>query len=103
MAQSVLTVTVNGQPYEIACAPGQEKTLKRLASVLDERVRGATEVGEALGERQLLVLVGLKLLDEIGEVETRVGAAEAETAALVESVESLAGRIEVVAQRLGDA
>ncbi|MEM7695408.1 MAG: cell division protein ZapA [Pseudomonadota bacterium] len=69
---SRVTVTVQGQPYTIACREGEEARLARLAAELD-RITDEVEahVGP-LGERRLAVMAGLRILGDLRAAEANV-------------------------------
>ncbi|WP_404426251.1 cell division protein ZapA [Thalassospira australica] len=112
MAQ--VSVRINGRSYDIACDDGQEDRLMSLAQYVDERVREiAGSVGQ-IGEQRLLVMTSLLIADELGDLhekmrngKTAVAAAPepgsitaAEGDAMAENMESMAVRIEAIAQKL---
>lgn len=111
MAQ--VTVTVNGRNYTIACDDGQEAHLHRLGRYMDKRSKELTAAVGHVNEGLLLVMVGLLVSDELsdayGEIEALRGSkagrdlrGEAEEAMAVK-IETLAERIESLAETLGKA
>ncbi|WP_417811992.1 cell division protein ZapA [Thalassospira alkalitolerans] len=114
MAQ--VSVRINGRSYDVACDDGQEERLTNLAQYVDERVREiAGSVGQ-IGEQRLLVMTSLLIADELSDmhekqrkaptpavVETTpepgsITAVEGDL--LAENMESMANRIEAIAQKL---
>lgn len=104
-----VAVTVNGQIYHIACDDGQEEHLRKLALFVDGRVGELAAAVGQVGDRQLLVMTGLLLADELSELRrqlTEVQSRASDTATrvgenvLAGEIEDLATRIEAVAQRL---
>jgi cell division protein ZapA len=101
-----LTINVNGHHYTIGCADGEEDRLRSLAKELSGRMDAlVAEVGQ-VGDARLLVMLNLLLLDEIEEWRGAMAPAAAEGAGedrAVAILESLAARIETLAERLEDA
>ncbi|MDB5406716.1 MAG: hypothetical protein JWL84_1628 [Rhodospirillales bacterium] len=115
MPQVVLTI--NGHRYPVACDEGQEARISQLGQYIDSKIadfvkRGAS--GGHIGEGRLLVMAGLVIADELAEAaealrreRSRPGnpsaamERDAATEAVVAAgIESLAARIEAVAERL---
>ena len=63
MSQSVVTIRLNGHPYQIGCEVGEEGHVaelgKEVESVLQSLVKSAGQIGEA----RLLAMVALILAD----------------------------------------
>lgn len=98
-----VTVTINGRGYQIACDEGQQQHLANLAADLDRRVGELTHAMGQIGDTRLLVMVGLLLADELAETQANLEAERAKAASLPPEVEeTLAGGIEMLAQRIED-
>ena len=118
-----VSITVNANTYDIACADGEEQHILDLAGVMDGRVAAlVAAIGQA-GEARLLAMAGLLMADELAELKEEVQRlrAEAEVAPQVSPpplpsapssldegriasvLEALAGRIESIAQRVEQA
>ena len=102
----LVPVTVNGRSYDIACDPGQEAQLKRLADDLVRRVDTlVAQVGQ-VGDARLLLMAGLLIADELetvrngGTVAASGSADSAELDALADAVGDLASRVETIAGKL---
>ncbi|WP_225889950.1 cell division protein ZapA [Indioceanicola profundi] len=109
-----MDISLNGRAYVLACEDGQEARLHELAGLVNDRLTGIAAGVAGASEAQLLVLTTLVMADEIDEMrrelellrKTRelavpdpaVKAAEEERAA--SAVDTLAKRIEDIAQRL---
>src|SRR5262249_60300451 len=79
---SRVTVTINGRRFRMACEPGQEAHLRRLAGDLDQRIgRLRGDFGE-IGNTQLTVMAALTISDELVEMGGRLPALERELATL---------------------
>ena len=111
MAQ--VSVTINDRRYQIACEDGQEAHLSRLAAYVDRRIGELVASVGQVGDAQLLVMVSLLIADELsdayGESET-LRSVDQGAAARLEAdetlganMDSLANRIEDVADRLKEA
>jgi cell division protein ZapA len=101
-------VEINGRAYAVQCDEGQEERVRGLAQYLEAKVAEfAGKLGQ-VGEARLLLLAGLAVADELAEATETLrrtrrqpgrDAAAAE-AALANGLESLAQRIEAIAERL---
>ena len=118
----LVSVSLNGRPYDIACDDGQEAHVAYLADVLNSRVTALAETVGPVGESRLLLLAGLLVADELVEARNKLdkltrsgvvadgasagaavtasGLTEAE---LAEMINGLAQRIEEIAERLKSA
>ncbi len=119
MAQ--VDITVNGRSYSVACDDGQEDHLHKLAAYLDKRVGELAASMGQLGDARLLVMAGLLVSDELSECFEEIKSLRAELESQSQSaaapapgtaetdnrdlelLESLAVRLETVAERLADA
>ena len=111
MAQ--VSIRINGRSYDIACDDGQEDRIHALASYVDERVKEISDAVGQIGEQRLLVMTSLLIADELSMAQEKltsdpspavaeVGSLSvAEGDALAENIESMAERVEVLADRLG--
>lgn len=119
MAQ--VDIIVNGRNYSVACDDGQEEHLHKLAAYLDKRVGELAASMGQLGDARLLVMAGLLISDELSECFEQIKSLRAELDAISEAgsasapgepvqddsdlelLESLAERLETVAEKLADA
>ncbi|MBB3173520.1 cell division protein ZapA [Endobacter medicaginis] len=67
MAQ--VTIRINGYPYTVGCADGQEGHLNSMASEIDRRVDQVKALGNQSGESRMLVLAALLMADEIHDMQ----------------------------------
>ena len=107
-------VTINGRHYQIACDEGQEDHLSRLAGYVDDRVQELVAAVGQVGDTRLLVMTSLLVADELSEAYSTLaeaGLAPREEgtpaitihdrdAAVAESIEAMAERIETIAAAL---
>ncbi len=113
-----VSITINANTYEIACADGEEPHILDLASRLDTKVGELVgAIGQA-GEARLLAMAGLLLADDVAEAQDEIGQlrAAAEIAPepapapeptprvdenrLAQAIEAMAVRIEAIAEKL---
>ncbi len=116
---ATVTIEVNGRPYAIGCADGQEERVRLLASQFDSHVRRvASEVGQ-VGDIRLFLMASLILADELHEARAAPLPARTSSAAenaakdlvqapptapepgLAEALNAAAARIERLAASLG--
>ena len=103
MAQ--VSVTINGRIYQIACDDGQEANLTRLANYVDKRVGELVAAVGQVGDDRLLVMASLLVADELSDAVTRLDGLDdsdrlREEGSLISNIDTLAERIEHIAQRL---
>ena len=106
-----VSLTVNGRQYDVGCDDGQESRLHQLAEYINSRtgelVGGAGQIGEA----RLLLMVSLLIADELMDAKAELqGAGEGREGepqdrnsvdeAVGPHLDSLAGRLEDIAERL---
>ena len=116
-----VAITINGRSYDIACDDGQEAHLARLGLYLDQKVVELVGNVGQVGDARLMVMASLLIADELAEAydelaenkelqqnhATRVEQESADDperdAAVQQSLDRLARRIEDVAARLEGA
>ncbi len=102
---ATVTVEINGRPYAVGCADGQEDRVRQLAAQFAGHVSNvAAEVGH-VGELRLFLMAGLILADELqearsGEAPARPVEAPASDAGVAEALNAVAARIEKIAQTI---
>lgn len=107
---ATVTVEINGRPYAVGCADGQEDRVRVLARQFDNNVRQvAADVGH-VGDLRLFLMAALVLADELHEARLAVGgeiplaapvaAAPSAEAGVAEALNAVAARIEKIAQAL---
>ena len=71
---ATVTVEVNGRPYAVGCADGQEERVRILARQFDANVRQiAADVGH-VGDLRLFLMASLLLADELHEARQQLEA-----------------------------
>lgn len=69
---ATVTVEVNGRPYAVGCADGQEERVRVLARQFDEKVAHiAGQVGQ-VGDLRLFLMSALMLADELHEARMQL-------------------------------
>lgn len=101
---ATVTVEINGRPYAVGCADGQEERVRILAKQFDGHVRQvAGEVGH-VGDIRLFLMAGLLLADELHEARLATPGGEPSAAAstdgVAEALNAVAARLEKIAQGL---
>ncbi|PZQ45006.1 MAG: cell division protein ZapA [Phenylobacterium zucineum] len=104
---ATVTVEINGRPYAVGCADGQEERVRILAKQFDANVRQvASEVGQ-VGDLRLFLMGALLLADELHEARLSAEAAPVvqqsappSDAGVAEALNAVAARIEKIAQGL---
>lgn len=100
MSQSVVTVRLNGQPYQMGCDPGQEAHIEALAASVDSILQQlAGSVGQ-LGEARMLAMASLILADQTSQTGSPASSAPVAAAAQTLDEEALAQRIEAATDQL---
>jgi cell division protein ZapA len=101
---STVSITIVGRSYEISCDEGQEDYLRSLAAEVDRRAEHLLRSVGQVGDARLLVMVALLMVDEIAELRRAASPPasfdEAADAALADSIDGLARRIDAIADRL---
>jgi cell division protein ZapA len=93
-------ITLRGRTFSIACAPGQEMRVQRLAEQLDSRVRQISDAVGDIGDERLLLITALALMDELDSARRGVPARPDTEARAVELLIQMAGKVEALAARL---
>lgn len=93
-------ISIRGRSFSIACAPGQEMRVQRLAEQLDARVRQISDAVGDIGEERLLLITALALLDELDSARRGVSKKPETDARAIEILIAMAGKVEALAARL---
>jgi cell division protein ZapA len=99
---ATVTVEINGRPYAVGCADGQEERLRILARQFDNHVRDvAADVGQ-VGDIRLFLMAALVLADQLqearmGETPSAPAANAPTEAGVAEALNAVAARIEKIA------
>lgn len=93
-------ITLRGRSFSIACAPGQEMRVQRLADQLDARAGQIADAVGDIGDERLLLITALALLDELDSARRGVPARPDTEARAIDLLLAMAGRVEALAARL---
>ena len=63
MSQSIVTIRLNGTPYQIGCGPGEESRIEALGEDIEEVLQSLVESVGQIGEARLLAMAALILAD----------------------------------------
>ena len=63
MNQSIVTIRLNGQPYQMGCESGSEERIKLLAKNVDSIVQELKGSHGQIGEARLLAMASLIIAD----------------------------------------
>lgn len=105
---ATVTVEVNGRPYAVGCADGQEERVRILAKQFDNQVRQVAQDVGHVGDLRLFLMSALILSDELHEARLNAGGVPAPLAAatpptsdgVAEALNAVAARIEKIAQNI---
>jgi cell division protein ZapA len=107
---ATVTVDINGRPYAVGCADGQEERVRILAKQFDGHVRSvAGDVGH-VGDLRLFLMAALLLADELHEARLALQLGAPATAAasapgvasdgVAEALNAVAARLEKLVQTI---
>ena len=95
MAQSVVSVTLNGQSYQMGCDEGSESHIIALAAEVDSRLQQLKEQAGQVPESWLLAIVSIMMADEVANARQN---GQPETPQI--NVDSIASQIEQATMRI---
>jgi cell division protein ZapA len=95
-------IEIAGRTYPVACRDGEEAHLRSLASLVDRKARDAMGALGSMGETRQFLFASLLLADELNEARGgNLPAYEPQPdPAVADALESLAGRMEKLAEQL---
>ena len=114
MSQSVVTIRLNGNPYQIGCGAGEEAHVSKLGEEVESIMQSLIASVGQIGEARLLAMVALILADRAagnadepplngaadGAASGVASASAADHDAAAEALEMAAERIAALASRL---
>ena len=104
MSQSVVTIRLNGTPYQIGCGAGEEAHIETLANEIESVLQSLVGSVGQIGEARLLAMAALILADRAHDGAAAAGTAETavddSNEAAAAALESAADRILALASRL---
>ena len=100
---SNVTLSIGGRNYTVACGPGEEAQIEGLGRTIDAKLSSLPSLA-GQSEARTLLYAALLLADEVHELRSgssgRAEAADDGSAAAAEALETLAGRLESLAEQL---
>ena len=116
MTQSVVTVRINDQPYQMGCDAGAENHVKTMAEEVNAILQELKQAVGAVGDTRLLAMTSIILADRAFQVEQAAGGATAmasgsadtvrekdEQARVAQAISAAAEEINQLASRLAKA
>jgi len=106
MSQAVVTIRLNGTPYQIGCGPGEEAHIESLGKEIEDILQSLVGSVGQIGEARLLAMAALILADRVKEAPQAApngdaaGAGEASEDAAAKALETAADRILALASKL---
>ena len=106
MSHSVVTIRLNGNPYQIGCGAGEEAHVSKLGEEVEAIMQSLVASVGQIGEARLLAMVALILadraIDETGDAakNNEMASKVADQDAAAEALEMAAARITTLATRL---
>lgn len=102
MAQTVVSVTLNGQSYQMGCDEGSEDHILALAADVDSRLQQLKSQAGQVPESWLLAIVSIMMADEVASASQSqpASSAQIDTNAIAEKIEQAAMRINTITATL---
>ena len=106
MSHSVVTIRLNGNPYQIGCGAGEEARVSKLGEEVESIMQSLVASVGQIGEARLLAMVALILADRAnGQTEDvakdgQLATTSADQDTAAEALEMAAARITTLATRL---
>ena len=77
MSQSVVTIRLNGHPYQIGCGAGEEDDVANFGAVVESIMQSLVDSVGQIGEARLLAMVALILADRASTAAAANGSSNA--------------------------
>ena len=74
MSGSIVTIRINGNPYQLGCDKGQEAEIEQLGKMVDEMVSNLAQSVGQIGESRLLVMAAILLAEKVAAADGGAGA-----------------------------
>jgi cell division protein ZapA len=97
---SMVDLTIAGRVYQVACSDGEEENLLSAARLVDGKCREALAGLGALSEARQFLFAALLLADQMIDTNPGAAAVAAPDPALAGRAETLAARLESIADAL---
>jgi len=104
MSQSIVTIRLNGQPYQMGCDAGQEDHIEALGRDVDSVISQLTQTVGQIGEARLLAMAALIIADRKQDQPAPPPAADAsvpaEAGLSTEQLDQIAAQLETMTGRV---
>ncbi len=106
MSHSVVTIRLNGNPYQIGCGAGEEAHVSKLGEEVESIMQSLVASVGQIGEARLLAMVALILADRAAgqtanaSKDSEMATTAADQDAAAEALEMATARITTLATRL---
>ena len=100
MSQSVVTIRLNGTPYQIGCGAGEEARIEELAAEIETVVQQLVGSVGQIGEARLLAMTALIFADRAQEPTIGSAAMPADAAAANGGEDAAAVVLDKAAERI---
>lgn len=81
MSGSIVTIRINGNPYQLGCDKGQEAEIEQLGKMVDEMVSNLAQSVGQIGESRLLVMAAILLAEKVAAADGGAAALSSSTPA----------------------
>jgi len=98
-----VNVTIGGRQYRLACEPGQEQRLTKLASNLEDLVGQLRGKFGEVGDQRLIVMAALTLADELYDARQKISRLEADVAEMIDARTTYVERSKVTQEAVAAA
>ena len=98
MNQSIVTIRLNGQPYQMGCESGSEERIKLLAKNVDSIVQELKGSHGQIGEARLLAMASLIIADKL-EILQKEKSPELNIEKIINSIEDVTSEINQLASK----
>ena len=98
-----VNVTIGGRQYRLACEPGQEQRLIKLATNLEDLVGQLRGKFGEVGDQRLIVMAALTLADELYDVKQKVSRLETDVAEMIDARATYVERSKVTQEAVAAA
>ena len=98
MNQSIVTIRLNGQPYQMGCESGSEERIKLLAKNVDSIVQELKGSHGQIGEARLLAMASLIIADKL-EILKNEKSSELNIEKIISSIEDVTSEINQLASK----
>lgn len=102
MSGAVVTIRINGQPYQLGCDIGQEAEIEAYGKTVDDMVATLAQSVGQIGDMRLLVMASILLAEKVAKSDGGAGNTPQPPANVmideqIEKLENLANRISKLA------